>query len=94
MDNIKVLIADDHDLIRKGLISVLRSDPRLTLVGEACNGLEAVKLCRTLQPDVVLIDLVMPEMDGVQAISTIRQENTKIKFSESRIEVEDESEYS
>lgn len=80
MDNIKVLIADDHDLIRKGLISVLRSDPRLTLVGEACNGLEAVKLCRTLQPDVVLIDLVMPEMDGVQAISTIRQENTKIKF--------------
>jgi two-component system, NarL family, response regulator LiaR len=77
---IKVVIADDHDLIRKGLVAVLRSYPILSLVGEASNGAEAVHLCNSVQPDVVLMDLVMPEMDGVQAISAIRQQYPQTKI--------------
>ncbi len=71
---IRVLLADDHSIVRKGLRMFLRRDPELTVVGEASDGVEAVELSRQLRPDVVLMDLLMPVMDGIAAISAIRSE--------------------
>ena len=71
---IRILIAEDHAVVRDGLASVLDFESDMTVVGHAKNGLEAVARFRELKPDVVLMDLAMPEMDGVTAISTIRAE--------------------
>jgi two-component system, NarL family, response regulator LiaR len=71
---IQVLIVDDHDMLREGLASFLRAFPDLNMIGEASSGIEAMRLCRDLHPDVVLIDLIMPEMDGVTAIQAIHQD--------------------
>ncbi len=71
---IRILIADDHDVVRQGLRMFLKPDRELEIVGEAANGAEALKLARTLKPDVVLMDLLMPEMDGIAATAAIRQE--------------------
>jgi len=56
---IRVLIVDDHDMLREGLVSFLRAYPDLKMVGEAANGSEAIRLCRELQPEVVLMDLMI-----------------------------------
>lgn len=74
---IRVLIADDHDMLREGLAMFLKAFPDMEMVGEAANGAEAVALCRRLSPDVVLMDLVMPEMDGVAAIGAIHAEQPR-----------------
>lgn len=71
LEPIRVLIVDDHDMLREGLSTFLRAFPDMRLVGEAANGAEAVQRCRELAPDVVLMDLIMPEMDGVAAIRAI-----------------------
>lgn len=71
--SIRVLIVDDHAMVRKGLITILKNMPDLTLVGEACDGREAIQMCEQYQPDVVLMDLVMPELGGVAATRTIHQ---------------------
>lgn len=71
---IKVLLVDDHAVVRSGLGAVLLSYDDLTLVGEAGNGEEAVYLCEKLQPDVVLMDLMMPVMDGVAATTAIKKQ--------------------
>ena len=71
---IRVLIVDDHDMLREGLATFLKAFPDMQMVGEAANGLEAVERCRELSPDVVLMDLLMPEMDGVAAIKAIHAE--------------------
>jgi two-component system, NarL family, response regulator LiaR len=71
---IRVLIVDDHDMLRRGLALYIDTSPDLEVVGEAANGAEGVALCRQLGPDVVLMDLMMPEMDGVTAIRTLRGE--------------------
>jgi NarL family two-component system response regulator LiaR len=68
---IRVLIVDDHDMLREGLATFLQAFSDMEQVGEAANGAEAVARCRELSPDVVLMDLVMPEMDGVAAIRAI-----------------------
>jgi len=70
---IRVLIADDHAVVRSGLAAFLLAFDDLELAGEASSGEEAVRLCGQLQPDVVLMDLVMPEMDGAAATRAIRQ---------------------
>jgi NarL family two-component system response regulator LiaR len=70
---IKVLIADDHAMVRTGLATFLEVSPGLELVGEARNGREAVSFCEHVQPDVILMDLVMPDMDGVTAIGAIKE---------------------
>ncbi|MFN2147777.1 MAG: response regulator [Anaerolineales bacterium] len=70
---IKVLIVDDHDMVRKGLAAFLKSKADLKLVGEARDGQGAVLSCEQLQPDVVLMDLMMPQMGGVEATRAIRQ---------------------
>jgi NarL family two-component system response regulator LiaR len=69
---IRVLIADDHSVVREGLRMFLGRDPELAVVGEASDGAEAVELSQQLRPDVVLMDLLMPVMDGIAAISVIR----------------------
>lgn len=76
---IRVVIVDDHDVVRQGLAVFIEAFPDLRLVGEASNGAEAVKLCADLRPDVVLMDLVMPIMDGVSAIRAIRQHNPAVQ---------------
>lgn len=71
---IRVLIVDDHAVVRQGLKMFLSLDSELEIVGEAVDGKQAVALARELQPDVVLMDLLMPVMDGVTAISILRRE--------------------
>jgi len=70
---IRVLIVDDHAMVRKGLTAFLKNEPGLELVGEACDGREAIQACEQLRPDVILMDLVMPELGGVAATRTIHQ---------------------
>lgn len=72
-DTIKVLIVDDHDMVRRGLAAFLKTKPDLTLVGEARDGEEAIQRCGQLNPDVVLMDLIMPKMDGSAATQAIRK---------------------
>lgn len=72
--SIRILIADDHSVVRQGLRMFLGLDPDLDVIGEAQNGAEAVRLAHELQPDVVLMDLLMPVMDGITAITRIRRE--------------------
>ncbi len=71
---IRILIVDDHSVVRQGLQMFLALDPELEIVGEAKNGVEALHSARQLKPDVVLMDLLMPEMDGVAATEAIRRE--------------------
>ncbi len=71
---VRIVIADDHSVVRQGLRMFLGLDPELEVVGEAADGAEAVRLARQLQPDVVLMDLLMPVMDGITATATIRRE--------------------
>lgn len=72
---IRILIADDHAIVRKGLVTLITTEPGLELLGEAEDGLEAVLKARSLQPDVILLDLVMPRQDGLEAIKQIKEEN-------------------
>lgn len=71
-DQIRVLVVDDHAIIRKGMKAVLDLVPDICIIGEAKNGREAVKLADELHPDVILMDLVMPEMDGIEATRQIK----------------------
>ena len=72
MDRISVLIVDDHAVVRQGLRTFLELHDEIEVVGEAANGVEAVEQTRQLLPEVVLMDLVMPEMDGIEATRSIR----------------------
>lgn len=72
--SIRILLVDDHAVVRQGLKMFLGLDPDLEVVGEAENGEEAVRLTRELSPDVVLMDLLMPVMDGIAAIAAIRRD--------------------
>ena len=75
---IRILIADDHLIIRQGLRLILETENDFELVGEASDGAEALKLCKKLKPDVVLMDLRMPNMDGLTAIEKLRVEQPEI----------------
>ena len=77
---IRVMLVDDHNVVRSGLATFLRAYDDLELVGEAKNGLEAVNLCHEKKPDVILMDLMMPEMDGIAATQAILQEYPEIKI--------------
>ena len=75
---IKILIADDHLIIRQGLRLILETEEDFEISGEATNGIEALQQCASLHPDVVLMDLRMPGMDGITAIEKLRQAQPKI----------------
>ena len=77
---IRVLVVDDHQVVRQGFTLMLSAFPEFELVGEAKNGLHAVQLCQELQPDVVLMDIVMPEMDGIEATERIREKQGKTQI--------------
>ncbi len=71
---IRIVIADDHPIVRQGLAAVLEQEEDFKVVSQAGNGLEAVAQARELRPDIILMDLQMPEMDGVEAIQKIKEE--------------------
>jgi DNA-binding NarL/FixJ family response regulator len=76
---IRLLVADDHPVLREGLAAVLATQPDFEVVGEAANGREVVRQVRRLQPDVVLLDLEMPEMDGVQALEELKAYGLEVR---------------
>jgi len=76
----RVLVVDDHAIVRKGLKAVLDLVPDMEIVGEAENGKQAVKLDRELKPDVILMDLMMPEMDGITCIKEIRAQSPNARI--------------
>ncbi len=76
---IRILITDDHGVVRQGLRMYLGLDPELEVVGEASNGEEALRMARELKPDVVLMDLLMPVMDGIAATEAIRAELPEVE---------------
>ena len=69
---IRILIVDDHPIVREGLVAILEEEPDMEIVGEADDGAKAIELFRQHQPDIVLLDLRMPQVGGVEAITTIR----------------------
>jgi NarL family two-component system response regulator LiaR len=77
---IRVMLVDDHNVVRSGLATFLKAFDDLELVGEAKNGFEAVNLCRERNPDVILMDLMMPEMDGIEATRAILEDCPDIKI--------------
>jgi len=77
--SIRLLLVDDHELMRQGLRAILESEPGVEVVGEAANGREAVTLARTLLPDVVVMDVAMKEMNGIEATRQIRAARRDVK---------------
>jgi two-component system nitrate/nitrite response regulator NarL len=78
-DVIKVVIADDHQVVLDGFMARLQMEPEIEVIGTASNGLEAVEVSKRLMPDVVLMDVSMPIMNGIEATSLIREENPEAK---------------
>ncbi|NMB89009.1 MAG: response regulator transcription factor, partial [Chloroflexi bacterium] len=79
-EQIRLVVADDHTIVRKGICGLISTEPGMLVVAEAQDGLEAVEKVRQLQPDVVLMDLEMPRLSGIEAIQKIKAE-----FPEARI---------
>lgn len=77
---IRIVIVDDHAMVRQGLNQVLDCVDVYSVIGHACDGLEAIDLCQRLQPDIVLMDIAMPKMDGLTASRILRQHHPKIKI--------------
>ncbi len=80
MNLIRLIIVDDHAIVRQGLRAIIRVTPDLDLVGEAVNGYEALELVTKLHPDVVLMDLLMPELDGVAATALIKRDQPAVRI--------------
>jgi NarL family two-component system response regulator LiaR len=80
MNKIKILIADDHPMMREALITALEGESDLRVVGEANNGAEALAMAEKLNPDVILMDMLMPEMTGVEAIAKLQESHPQIKI--------------
>jgi DNA-binding NarL/FixJ family response regulator len=68
---VRIVVADDHQVVRDGFAAMLETQPDFTVVGTACDGAEAVRICRALEPDVVLMDVRMPGMDGIEATGLV-----------------------
>jgi DNA-binding NarL/FixJ family response regulator len=92
-EKIRVLLVDDHHVVRQGLVMFLGLDPELQVVGEAADGAQAVQLADQVQPDVVLMDLLMPVMDGLTAIQKIKQAHPEIEIIALTSVLEDDKVY-
>jgi NarL family two-component system response regulator LiaR len=79
-ETIRILIADDHAVVRQGLLALIQTEEGMEVVGEAGDGTAAVELAAALRPDVILLDLVMPRMDGIEAIRGIRQNDPEARI--------------
>ena len=79
-DRIRTLVVDDHHVVRQGLVALLRVMPEIEIVGEASDGLQAIELHRSLQPDITLMDLQLPNLGGVAAITRIKAETPTARF--------------
>ncbi len=79
-ENIRVLIIDDHAVVREGQQALIETEPGMEMVGEGADGIEAIQLTKSLKPDVLLIDLLMPRMGGIEAIEKIKAENSKVNI--------------
>lgn len=79
-ENIRLIIADDHDLVREGIHGRLVDEAGIDLVGEAQNGQQAIELCQSLSPDLVLLDVSMPELNGLETAKIIRRDMPDIKI--------------
>jgi NarL family two-component system response regulator LiaR len=79
-ESIRILIADDHAVVRKGLITLIASEPGMEVIGEAADGIEVVLKARSLKPDVILLDLIMPRQNGIEAIHQIKRENPEARI--------------
>ena len=77
MSDKRVLLADDHGIVRKGLRFVLECEPGIVVVAEASNGREAVRLCEELKPDIAIVDIAMPQLNGIEAVSLIAKASPK-----------------
>jgi DNA-binding NarL/FixJ family response regulator len=77
MNPITVLLADDHKLVRQGLTAMLQKQPDLQIIGEASDGVEALEMVTTLQPDVILLDVMMPNLNGIEVARQMRQRGLK-----------------
>jgi DNA-binding NarL/FixJ family response regulator len=77
-DTVRIVIADDHPIFRDGLRGLLESEPGFVVVGEAADGVEAVKAAQTLDPDVLLLDLAMPRMGGLETLSALSGLRTRV----------------
>ena len=80
MKEIKILIADDHEVIHRGVEDILKSHPNFQIVGHAFHGKEAVSLAKELQPDIIFMDISMPEMTGIEATRVLSTEEPKIRI--------------
>jgi DNA-binding NarL/FixJ family response regulator len=76
---IRILVADDHPMLREGLVAVLSTQPDFDVVGEAADGSEVLRLAKRLEPDVILLDLEMPEVDGVAALESLRDAGSEAR---------------
>lgn len=79
-NEIRVVVVDDHDMVRKGISAYLKSSKDIKLVGEAVDGLQALQVCEETKPDVVLLDLVMPRMNGIDAMKQLHAKHPEIKI--------------
>lgn len=78
-ENIKIAIVDDHEMVRMGLNMYLSNEPDIEVIGEGCNGVEAINLIKQLKPDVILMDLKMEKLDGIEATKQITDLNKNVK---------------
>lgn len=79
MKKLRILLADDHQIVRDGLRLLIDSQPNMRVVGEAANGMAVLRLARELKPDVVVMDLSMPELNGLQATERLKAEYPELK---------------
>ncbi len=92
-DRIRILIVDDHAIVREGQRALIDTEPGMDVVGEAADGNEAVALAHSLQPDVILLDLIMPHKDGIKAIEEIKEQDPQARILVLTSFAEDENVY-
>lgn len=90
MDTLRVLVVDDHALFREGMVGIINGQADMRVIGEASDGLEAVVMARDLRPDVILIDITMPGMDGIESVRIIKRERPGTRVIMLTVRDEDE----